>query len=222
MVLLKKIRLKRKTIKNLFVWIIFLTLWVSCYNSNEECNYTYDVNNLKEGSYSCDYANGGIRIRGTYSKDTIRINEELSFLPSGVVEKYSFYNPIGQLTYQRLYNSKGEFIKDFGNPFSYCKYKSSNLIFGEVESAYLYIANPEGTSYKIFGIDSNNMRYEIRTEIEKEGFKSVVYLKTSRVGNFTLPLEIEFNDFDNKIEKVINYQLNYTVKRTTGGTTPVY
>ncbi len=178
--------------------------------SLENGKYTLDSNGVKNGRYMCPYNNGKIWMTGTIKNDTINVYEELIFYPTGQLMEYRFYNPIGDEMYKRTYDEKGKLKIEEGDFFSHNQLDNYQIRVGDSTSLKIYVASPPGTEYKIFGVNSKG-RYEIHFEKTDTLYFQKLILHGDKVGNYILPLEIEFTDKINGTVKVSTDNVCYEV-----------
>lgn len=175
---------------------------------NESCIYTLDEEGNKEGEYKCFFKNGEIRIKGFIRKDSIKVDEEYIYYLNGVLKEYNFYNPKGIRKYNREYDKKGNFIKEQGNYFCYKVIGKPKIPVGDSTYFHVFIANPPGTYFKIYGINASG-RYPINMIKKKSNFTQKNILYWEKKGSFRLPLEVEFIDTVNNIREFCKSNLDF-------------
>jgi hypothetical protein len=159
------------------------------------CEFTYDENGVKNGKYICFYPDSGVWVTGTLKNDSFKIYEEITyFLKNGSIKEYHFYNPAGEPRYRRLYNDKGQVIKEEGDILSHNELSKPQFSVKDSAVLKIFVATPPGITYKIYGGDSQKGRYELGFNQTDTSYfqKRSVYAK--KEGNYVLPYEVEITD----------------------------
>lgn len=205
--------------------IIFLfVLFVSCFNEktkdetnqqtedkssvNIECEKRQDTVEKDKSVQICSYKNGVIKESRVLLFDSIKIDEEAFYYKSGKLLEYNFYNPSGQKRYTRFVDSLGEILQEDGDFLAYAEVRS-NIKLGQKFTISVYVACPPGCFYEIFAV-SKEGRYQPFHVTDKK-YRQDDNLRASKIGEFTMPIEVEFTDTVNNLHKISKYSIDFNV-----------
>lgn len=204
--------------------VLFIVLLISCNSSlNNEgaidifyypSGTTSSIYNItkdgkKQGSYSLYFENGRLKETGTWKNDTTRINEQIIYSLSGIINEYHFYNIIGERRFSRFFDGDGKLIEEKGDFLAYSEIKDSKIFKGDSQIVKIFVAIPLGCSVELYGI-KNNKRYKAFNKT-KYPYMFVWSGLMSKEGDYIIPYEAEFHDrINNKIE-IRNDEISFKV-----------
>ena len=175
-------------------------------------NEELDVKDYSISEYRSYYANGAIRKIGAIKNDSININEELEYYPSGNM-KYRFYNVSGVPTYIRIYNEEGDMVEENGHFYSHIIIEKPK--FSKRESSYVdfFVASPPKTSYKICGINKNRECYELPLKKTKKPYHQRMILNGDvfENGEQSILFKVIFTDSIKNAQKDYDGEFSFEV-----------
>lgn len=161
-------------------------------NGNTHRFFSLNEKGQKEGVYLCYYDNGRLKTLGEMVKDSILINEELSFNKNGKIQEYSFYNINGEKRFHRVYDSLGGIGIEEGDFFAYTDINRVELKVGDSLNVFCYLANPPGVSTNVYLLNNNKRTYHFKKKETK--FAHYLTKRMKKSGSYVMFIEAEFKD----------------------------
>ena len=203
--------------KNIKKAILFLIVLISfaggsyfvihCLDQNSNSNFkirrytngkilwkmSYDLNGKRKGPYFKYFEDGSIMDIGTWNDDSTRINERYQFHVNGKLFLYRFYNIIGEITYEREYDTIGKLVNERGGGFfSYLVLDSFKLHIGSTQHVKMYFATPPGCYVDLFR-QKKNVVFKVFTATGKNNIYKWDAVE-DRKGHFLFKYKAVFHD----------------------------